>query len=114
MTARSTTSSSIAIAESSLTLALPPSLSDPPDQPRYQSVGRVAPSSGISELVQPEPHLCRLCRPGLPRVVPRARLHLHLGEGAPNRPAQEHGDHGVDRIPQFGVTRHGLFNNHAS
>ncbi len=63
-------SSSMATAESSLTLHLPnPSLLwIPLDQPRYQPVGGIAPGARFPEFVQPAPHLHRLGRRGLPRV----------------------------------------------
>ena len=66
--AASIPSSSMAIAESSLTALLPNSslLCISSDQPRYQPVGSVAPGVRIVELVQPEPHLRRLRCSGLP------------------------------------------------
>src|ERR1700722_12985812 len=107
---KSTAPSSIATADSSLTLALPtlslPGI--PLNQPRYQPIGGVAPRGQFFQFVQPKPHLNGLGRPRLPGVVAYPRFDLHISERAPCGAAQEHRDHRVDRITQLRVARHRL------
>ena len=108
-------SSSITIADSSLTLARSKSIipSIPLGQPTYQPVGGIASGARIVELCPASGVLVR-SRPSTPRVAAGPRLDLDLGQGAPRRRVQEHGHHGVDRVPQLGITRQGLLDYDAS